>query len=154
LVRVTEPVIRRATDDDAVTLAALRRDWIEEHDGAVEDATFEACFVDWYQRESSRRVTWLAEVGGRPVGMVNLAVFTRMPRPGHPPARWGYLGNAFVLAAHRNRGLGTRLLAALLDHAVAEGFVRVVLSPSARSVPFYRRAGFGPADMLMAKPIG
>jgi len=26
---------------------------------------------------------------------------------------------------------------------------RVVLSPSERSIPFYQRAGFGPADILM-----
>jgi hypothetical protein len=47
---------------------------------------------------------WLAEEGGRPVGMMNLAIYERMPRPGRALSRWGYLGNVFVLAAHRTRG--------------------------------------------------
>jgi hypothetical protein len=35
--------------------------------------------------------------------------------------------------------------------ADAGGFARVVLSPSQRSVPFYRRAGFGPAGALLSR---
>ena len=66
-----------------------------------------------------------------------------------PPARWGYLGNAFVLAAYRNQGIGGQLLDAVLGYASENGFARVVLSPSERSIPFYERAGFGPADALM-----
>jgi len=38
-----------------------------------------------------------------------------------------------------------------MNHARLCGAVRIVLSPSERSVPFYQRAGFGPATMLMAK---
>ena len=73
-----------------------------------------------------------------------------MPRPGVAGSRWGYLANAFVLAGYRDRGVGRLLVDALLDHARATGLVRVVLSPTERSVPFYERAGFGPADMLLA----
>ena len=56
-----------------------------------------------------------------------------------------------MLAAYRNEGIGGQLLRALLGYADEEGFVRVVLSPSERSVPFYERAGFGPADGLMLR---
>jgi GNAT superfamily N-acetyltransferase len=147
---VAEISVRRCGPDDVGTLAALRRRWVEESGGAAGDEGFEERFAAWYVAEAGRRIFWLAEVHGEPVGMVNLAVFARMPRPGRPPSRWGYLGNAFVLADHRDRGVGRRLIDALLDHARAEGFVRVVLSPSERSVPFYARAGFGPADMLLA----
>jgi GNAT superfamily N-acetyltransferase len=76
-----------------------------------------------------------------------------MPRPGRPPSRWGYFSNAFVLARYRDRGIGRALIGALLDHATTNGFVRVVVSPSPRSIPFYARAGFGPADMLMVRPF-
>ena len=31
----------------------------------------------------------LAEVDGRLVGMMNLAIFERMPRPGRPASYWG-----------------------------------------------------------------
>src|ERR1700733_11773131 len=109
---------------------------------------FEDGFAAWLARESPRRVIWLAEAGGRLVGAMNLTVFERMPRPGRARARWGYLGNAFVLAAYRNRGIGGQLLDAVLDHAQEQGFARVVLSPTERAIPFYQRAGFGPAGEL------
>jgi GNAT superfamily N-acetyltransferase len=115
------------------------------------DEDFEERFAAWYERESSRRLTWLAEEDGAAVGMMNVVLFERMPRPGPDPGRWGYLANAYVRPAYRNQGVGTRLIEAILCHADAAGFARVVLSPSQRSIPFYRRAGFGPADALLSR---
>ncbi len=148
---MSQATIRRATNTDLAALAALRRESAREQDGEHDDPGFEERFAAWVGRESARRIIWLAEVaaGGRLVGAMNLTVFERMPRPGRPPAHWGYLGNAFVLAAYRNQGIGGQLLDAVLGHAREQGFVRVVLSPSQRSIPFYQRAGFGPADELM-----
>ncbi|TMM35535.1 MAG: GNAT family N-acetyltransferase [Actinobacteria bacterium] len=150
---VTDTVIRRAGDDDIPALARLRRSWLEEEEGPHPDPDFEHRFAAWYLDESPRRVTWLAEAGGGPVGTMNLAVVTRMPAPGRTPRRWGYLNNAFVLAAHRNRAVGRQLLDALLGYATDEGLARVVLRPSVRSVPFYGRAGFVPAQMLMVRMV-
>jgi GNAT superfamily N-acetyltransferase len=136
------PVIRIAGPGDAPALAALRRAWTEENDGPAQDAGFEARFLDWYRREAPHRVSWLAEAGGELVGMMNMSVFERMPQPGRDPGSWGYLANAFVLAAHRDRGIGSLLLLALLGYADEQRFVRVVLRPSPRAIPFYQRAGF------------
>jgi GNAT superfamily N-acetyltransferase len=146
-----EAVIRRAGATDVAEIARLRREWTREREGEREDPAFDERLAAWIARESPRRIIWLAEVGDRPVGMMNLAVFERMPRPGQAPSRWGYLGNAFVLAADRNRGIGAQLLSAVLGYADGNGFVRVVLSPSAASIPFYERAGFGPATGLMVR---
>ena len=55
---------------------------------------------------------------------------------------WGYLANAFVLAPYGNQGIGARLPTALLAHADDQGYLRVVLRPSERAVPFYQWAGF------------
>ena len=142
-------MIRRADYADLGAIVRLRREWTLEQDGEHSDPTFEERFAAWFARESARRITWLAEVDGRPVGMVNLTVFERMPRPGRAPSRWGYLGNAFVLAGYRNQGIGRQLVQALLGYADQHAFARVVLSPTDRSIPFYRRAGFGPADELL-----
>jgi GNAT superfamily N-acetyltransferase len=145
------PVIRIAGPGDAPALAALRRAWTEENNGPAEDADFEARFLDWYEREARRRVCWVAEAGGGMVGMMNMALFERMPQPGRDVATWGYLANAFVLGAHRDRGIGSLLLRALLGYADEHRFVRVVLSPSERSVPFYRRLGFTADNDLMVR---
>lgn len=150
-------VVRQAEAVDRVALRGLRLAWTAEQTGSVEpdpDPDFEAAFDDWLDREGDRRICWLAERDGQPVGMVNLAIFERMPRPGQPRSRWGYLGNAYVLPAHRDGGTGTALVTALLAYAKKEGLVRVVLSPSARSVPFYERAGFRRADELMLMTLG
>ncbi len=146
---MTQAKIRKAGDADLELLARLRREFTREQEGDHGDPGFEDRFAAWFERESARRITWLAEVNGHPVGMMNLAVFERMPRPGRRASRWEYLGNAFVLAAYRDQGIGTRLMNEVLSHAHENGFARVVLSPTERAIPFYRCAGFAPADSLM-----
>lgn len=146
------PVIRIANAADGPAIAALRRTWTAEDHGDVEDEGFEARFLDWYERESARRVSWLAEISGGSVGMMNLAIFERMPRPGRDAGTWAYLANAFVLRSHRNQGIGRLLLTALVAHADAHGYVRVVLRPSERAIPFYLRAGFTPDGGFLVRP--
>jgi GNAT superfamily N-acetyltransferase len=147
------PVVRIAVTADGPAIATLRRSWTAEDHGDVEDEGFEARFLDWYERESARRVSWLAEVCREPVGMMNLALFERMPRPGRDAGTWGYLSNAFVLQPHRNQGIGALLLNALVAHADDQGYLRIVLRPSQRAIPFYNRAGFTPeGGFLVRRP--
>ena len=146
--------IRQADDADLAVVAALRRRWTEELAGQpAADDGLEERLTAWYAAEKARRVTFLAEIADEVVGMANLALFERMPKPGQPASRWAYLSNAFVLAAHRDKGAGTALIDALVGHARELGCARIVLSPTERSVPFYERAGFGPATMLMARVL-
>lgn len=99
------------------------------------------------------RVTFLAETDGNPVGMVNLMIFNGMPKPGAPSSCWVYLGNAFVLEGHRNAGIGALMMEAAIEYAQDIHAARVVVSPSARSVPFYERLGFGPATQLLVRNL-
>ena len=151
-------LVRPAGPADVPAVAALRRAWTEENAGApVDDDGFDAAFADWFEREAHQRLTWLAEIGSRPVGMLNLLVFTRMPRPrsrdaAPHPGRWGYIANVYVEAGSRDAGAGRALLDAAVTYADEHGFARLVLSPSERSVPFYERAGFAPATSLMLRP--
>src|SRR5215469_16734220 len=91
---MTKVVIRLADGADLTAITQLRRQWTEELDGDHADPEFDERLADWFAREWSRRITWLAVADGHPVGMMNLAVFERMPRPTRAPSRWGYLGNA------------------------------------------------------------
>ena len=145
--------IRLAGADDSSRVAALRREWVEEYAGAaVEDDTFEGAFSAWFDRERDHRVMWLAEADGQPAGMLNMMVFTRMPRPGRARSEWGYVANVFVRAGHRDAGIGARLLDVCTTYADEHRFVRLVLSPSERSVRLYRRFGFEPASSLLVRP--
>lgn len=147
--------VRRAGLDDVATLTRLREEWAVEQRGApADDPGFAEAFAEWFERERHQRITWLAEADGVAIGMLNLVVFTRMPKPGGSPSRWGYIANAYVDAAHRDRGVGRMLLEAATSHARDHHFARIVLSPSERSFPFYERAGFGPASGLLVHPLG
>ena len=135
--------IREGGEYDTTALATLRREWSQEQAGhQLGDDDFEGSFAEWYKAEAPRRATFVAELDGKVIGMMNLALFKRMPKPRRPAGRWAYLGNAYVLAAHRNRGIGAALLDAAVKHARSCDCAHIVLSPSERSVPFYQRAGF------------
>jgi GNAT superfamily N-acetyltransferase len=129
-VRVTGP-------GDAPALAALRALW---SDGVEQD--FAARMAAWLESEGERRTTWLATSDGEPAGMVSLFEYRRMPRPGRRPSAWGYVGNMFVRAEHRNRGIAKALLQAIVDAADERGYARLVLSPSDESLRLYEGAGF------------
>jgi GNAT superfamily N-acetyltransferase len=150
--------VRIAGADDVLAVAAMRRAWTEEYVGErIEDDAFLDTFAAWFEQEAGQRVTWLAEVTGDPVGMLNMLVFTRMPRPRRAsddrPTQWGYIANFFVDATRRNAGIGRRLLDAATEYAVQHHFARILLSPSERAVALYARAGFTPATSLMMLPL-
>ena len=54
----------------------------------------------------------------------------------------GHIGRMAVLRPWRGRGIGSRLLQALLDEARRRGHRQVVLSAQVHALPFYRANGF------------
>jgi GNAT superfamily N-acetyltransferase len=134
--------VRLAGADDIAAIAALRAQWT----GADSDSAFQQRFVEWLEGEGDRRLVWLATLAAEPAGMATLLEYHRMPRPDRLDSRWGYVGNMFVRADLRNRGIGSALLAAVIAESEGRGYARLVLSPTQRAVPFYRRAGFIDAD--------
>lgn len=145
--------VRLAGPGDVEALMALRLAWAAEKGLEAEDPTFGERFAAWLDQEREGRVFWIAEVDSEPVGMVNLAIFTRMPYVKAVTFKdsWGYLGNLFVLPQHRGHRVGRDLIAACTAYADANDFARIVLSPSHASIPLYERAGFGAAAELMVR---
>ena len=151
--------LREPADGAAVTALRLlhgaeqRRDTGQPELTPGEEQEFATRLHTWLHDEQRHRRHYLADLGDLPVGMAGMLVYRRMPKPGASPGVWCYVGNLFVAAEHRNAGVGHRLLTAMLDDARAMGAALVVLSPSARSVPWYRRNGFGDADGLLVNPL-
>jgi GNAT superfamily N-acetyltransferase len=123
---------------DVAAIARLRARWTE----IDSDAAFEQRLSGWLAGEGERRTVWLGFVGSQTVGMASVLEYRRMPRPGRPDSRWGYLSNMFVCEEFRNRGVGSALLATIIAAADERDYARLVLSPSERAVRFYERAGF------------
>jgi GNAT superfamily N-acetyltransferase len=139
---MTDIGVRLAGPEDIAKVAALRAQWT----GAISDPEFERRVRDWLVAEGQRRLVWLASLGDAPAGLASLLEYHRMPRPDRLTSRWGYVGNMFVREDLRNRGVGSALLVAIVAEADTRGYARLVLSPTQRAVPFYRRAGFVDAD--------
>lgn len=146
--------VRLAGADDVQALARLRRAWNEENAGfAVGDPGFEDRFAEWWSSERATRTLFIVQVDGTPVGMANVKCYERMPVAGRPSAgRWGYVGNVFVLAAHRNAGVGQVLMRALIDWAGGAGLEHLRLAPSPLSKSFYERLGFVPGAVVELDP--
>lgn len=142
--------VREATQGDSESLAMLRASWRERE----LTPEFLGAFRRWLDREWASRWWWVATTDhDRPVGMVNLKLFDRMPSPDVAPSRWGYLANLYVLPEFRGSGAGGQLVQAVIDRARAEGLVRIVLKPAEPAVPLYGRHGFRPADSLLVLPL-
>jgi GNAT superfamily N-acetyltransferase len=141
--------VQVAGRDDTTALAELRHLWTAETWDMTDDVTFGERFSRWVAAPRGDRTFWIARDGGRPVGMVNMFVVERMPRPGRPDSRWGYLGNLFVVAGHRRAGVATRLVEALLAAAADRGLEHVVVHPNEQSGPFWRHSLFEPSDLLV-----
>jgi GNAT superfamily N-acetyltransferase len=150
------PSVRIAGDDDVGVLAQLRRAWNEESTGGpTDDPGFEGRFGAWVAAERATRTFFLAYLADAPVGMANVKRYDRMPVAGRPGGgRWGYVGNVFVLAEHRNAGVGQVLMDTIVEWAGGEGLAHLRLAPSPLSQSFYARLGFVPGAVVELDPPG
>lgn len=140
-------IVRPAAGDDVDELARLRWQLYAEDDPAVGES-----FADYRERfvrfattalEDEDWRAWVAEEGGRIVGALWRHRTPRIPQPGRgDPAPLAYITNVYVEPAHRDAGVGARLLGIAVDASRAEGFSLAMVWPSDRSLPFYERRGF------------
>jgi GNAT superfamily N-acetyltransferase len=148
-------VIRVAGEADAAALAQLRARWVAD---VEPESDFPERMAAWMATEGERRTTWLALAVDRPVGMVSLFEYRRMPKPGRKDSAWGYVGNLFVREESRNRGIGSALLARVTAAADQRCYARLVVAPSTDAVSVFSRAGFvvpgdvSNADVLLQRP--
>lgn len=149
-------VIRAAGPADLPQVAALR--W----DGSVGELgeapaggrdEFVADFVRWAATQRDSHRCWVADSGGRVVGMAWLAVQERPPSPSSPRRRSADLQTVYVEPAFRNAGIAGRLVAEVVRTAAGLGAGRITVHSSRRAVPVYRRAGFAQSPVLLQQVL-
>lgn len=149
------PTIRNAQLSDLPALAALRCSYAAERKGLQPDtdATFTERFAEWY-RDTAPISSWrVADTGQTLVGLVHMFTHARMPMPTYDSGGWGYVSLLYVQPEHRGNGLGARLLRTIEQEAVALGFSKLLLNPTAKAIPLYERCGYRSADSYMVHDI-
>jgi GNAT superfamily N-acetyltransferase len=146
-------IIRLATEEDAVTLARLRLELRSLSHEIVEDEQgFLARCESWMKerlREESQWRCWIAEREASAVGAVWAQVVEKIPNPIAEAECYVYLTNFYVREEFRGEGVGSQLLASVLDWSKSRSAEMVILWPTERSKSFYLRHGFSSAHDLM-----
>ena len=104
-------------------------------DGSV-DTGFIDAFITWLAA-NPRTFSVAEDASGHLIGMLNVSVFERMPKPGSPASVWVYLANAYVLPANRNARVGGQLPEGAVAFAWSIRAARMVTAPSDASKEFY-----------------
>jgi GNAT superfamily N-acetyltransferase len=143
--------IRRAGLDDVAALARLRWVWrtTERQEFGLSQPDFEAALLEWWMTRDGGHSAYIAEVDRTAVGMAWLAVFGRVPQPRQLERLAGNVQSVFVLAAFRNRGVGQALVEAAIADARARGLGYLIVHPSERAFPLYRRLGFAESGQML-----
>ena len=133
--------LRLLTADDAaafrdIRLAGLAADPRAFSAALADEAQHD---VDWFAGRIAGSKVFAADAGGRLVGVAGLAI-----PPGAYKRHKGVLWGVFVRAEARGQGLGSRLVAAVIDAArgQVEDLVLGVGTDNAAALATYRRAGF------------
>lgn len=140
---VIKPVARPADVSDADDLVRLRWAWrVLERDEKGDPDRFRRDFTVWMTLHAQCHLPFVVESGGSVIGMAWLAVIERIPGPQRWTRLSGTVQSVYVIAEHRNRGLGDLLMRELIERARSRGLEYLSVHPSPRSFPFYRRLGF------------
>jgi GNAT superfamily N-acetyltransferase len=144
--------VRPAATGDAAALAELRFRFAEESNRRGRQSFDD--FVAHFSRyvcdalASGRWQAVVAEIEGRVVGHAYLEMIDKLPVPGRPYRRMGYITNVYVEPDLRNGGVGAQIVDEVIRLGREMKLESLVLWPTQRSIPFYRRLGFEPTNAL------
>jgi GNAT superfamily N-acetyltransferase len=136
-------IVRRAGVADAAMLAELRD---------VGRERLEA-YAAWVAAHAQTHLPFVAEIDGYVVGAAWLLVAERPPSKESAERWYGDVQSVMVREEHRNHGIGSALMAAILTEARARGLEHVTVHSGRRAVDFYLRNGFSQdRQLLMWEP--
>ena len=147
---MTEPAaftVRRATPADIPALVDLRIEFDHELGGPLpaERADEHRAAIETYLRShvpDGRYRMWVADAGGKVVGMAGLVVIDRPPHPRSRRAPEAMVFNVMTLPAWRRRGVGRAVMEAVIADGRALGCRRLVLRASDDGSHLYAALGF------------
>lgn len=147
--------VHPARPDDWAAVGGLRWDSLLEVGGEPDDdrAVFAARFAVWAAANQGSHECFVAVADGAVVGMTWLARTARVPSARSFDRASGDLQCAYVVPGLRGRGIGGRLIDAVLARAAEHGIERVTVHSSPRAVSAYERHGFASDARLLQVPV-
>ncbi|MFF2051072.1 GNAT family N-acetyltransferase [Leifsonia sp. NPDC058194] len=152
---MTDVDVHPAGPDEWAAVGGLRWDSLHEFGGLPDDPrdVFAARFADWAAANRSSHECFVAVAGGVVIGMTWLARTLRVPSARSFDRASGDLQCAYVVPEFRSRGIGGRLIDAVLARAAEHGIERVTVHSSPRAVEVYERHGFASDPRLLHVPV-
>ncbi|MFN8492702.1 MAG: GNAT family N-acetyltransferase [Caldilineaceae bacterium] len=140
-------IYRVATATDVAELASMRWDFrLEEAQGTPvhdRDTFLHACAAFLRQGLADQRWTyWIATTDAEIVSHIFIQHISKVPKPNRLAEALGYVTNVYTRPTYRNRGIGTKLMAHVLQWATEQDLESLIVWPSTASIRFYERAGF------------
>jgi GNAT superfamily N-acetyltransferase len=147
----TTSVRPAATIADHEAVAGLRWRWTAERHGPpdIDRDEFVRGFAAWAREHADSHRCLVAVHGDEIVGMAFLAIVARVPRPPELTRASGDVQCVYVTPERRDRGIGGRLIDAVLRLGAELGLERVTVHSSPRAVTAYRRHGFAVVPQLL-----
>lgn len=149
---------RLALRRDVPLLARLRWDWKLEEDpnaDVTRDEFLRECeaFLDG-GFETKEWVHWIAVDDEALISVASVCRVPKIPHPRRSPRWLGYVTNVCTIPDRRGQGIGSSLMAHLVDWAKAGECDTLILWPDTRRVNFYQRCGFRCDNEIVEFPFG
>lgn len=148
-----ETVIRQADKHDLEQLSRLYVEFHEFHVRGVPDrlsrssnsrhAELDSALQKTFENENA--AIFVAEVDGQLVGLGEVYIREDAPNPLKVSYKYGHLQSMVVNAAHRGRGIGTRILEAVEQWARAKNATEIRLDTwefKEGPLGFYKKGGY------------
>jgi GNAT superfamily N-acetyltransferase len=144
---LSEISYRLAVESDVPALAEMRWTWRTAEDGtravvSHEDYVKECCAFLRQGLAEGSWLCWIAEVEGQFVSHIFVRRVRKVPKPSRLHDEIGYVTNVYTRPPYRGQGVGSALLACVVQWARDQEIDVLFVWPSQQAVPFYERAGF------------
>lgn len=115
---------------------------------SVEKEMFLKEFVSFMKEHPAYRV-YAAYEGEIVTSAMFVYLIPKTPKPGREPKYIAYLTNVYTREAHRNQGVGKRLMQHIQAELTKENCELIFAWPSEKAMNWYKRMGFSSDDELL-----
>lgn len=139
--------IRLANLDDVNALVNLRLEFLREvgsFSGRDDGGELGEAIRQYLMKAmpAGTFLAWVAESDGAIVGTSGLTFFERPPNGANMAGLEAYLSNMYTLPGWRGKGVGTALVATIIEHVKGTRARRIWLHATDQGRPVYEKAGF------------